>query len=86
LRYIKTHPCTLSEQHIREHIKELCNWCGIKKHIKFHSGRHSWGMLLMDKGFSLEETAATLGDTLDVAKIYARISNEQLSRKINERL
>jgi site-specific recombinase XerD len=86
LEYVKNHPLTVSEQYLRDQIKELCKWVGIKKHIKFHSARHSWAMLLMCKGFSLEETAETLGNTIKVASIYARVTNLQLANKIKERL
>ena len=43
-------------------------------------------MLLMNSGFSQEEVAETLGDTVEVARIYARISSERLNDKIMSKL
>lgn len=85
LDYVKDHPLQLSEQKLRLYVKELCEMKGIRK-VKFHAARHSWAMLLMNNGFSLDEVASTLGDSPEVARIYARVSNEQLSNKIKEKL
>jgi site-specific recombinase XerD len=84
--FLKNNPMTLSEQKTREYVKELCSLVGIKKHVKFHTSRHSFAMLLMDKGFTINEVAELIGDTELITKVYARVSNEQLSNKIIERL
>jgi len=86
LQYVKSNPLNLSEQKVRSYVKEICRRIGINKNVKFHTARHSWAMLLMSKGFSVEEVAETLGDSLNIAKVYARISNEQLSGKIKDLL
>jgi integrase/recombinase XerD len=86
LDYIKDKPLIMSEQHVRQYVKEISVLCGIKKNVNYHSSRHSWGMLLTAKGFSVEEVAETLGDTVEVARIYARIINVNLHKKITDRL
>lgn len=86
LQYCKTQRMTLSEQKAREHIKSLCKVAGIKKDVKFHSARHSFGMMLMAKGFTIDEAAELLGDTPLVSKVYARVHNHVLDSKILERL
>lgn len=86
LSFIKDNPFNLSEQKARLYIKSLCNDIGIKRNIVFHSSRHSFAMLLMSKGFTTDEVAELIGDSLLVTKIYARVHNESLSKKITERL
>jgi site-specific recombinase XerD len=86
LEYVKDHPLTLSEQKTREYVKEVCKLAGIKKYVKFHTSRHSFAMLLMKKGFTIDETAHLLGDTLDIARVYAKIHNETLNKKILKNL
>jgi site-specific recombinase XerD len=86
LKYIQTHPLNIPEQNVRDYVKDICKLAGIKKHVKYHTSRHSWAMLLMSKGFTTEEVSETLGDSVNVGRIYARISNEQLSNKIKNKL
>jgi site-specific recombinase XerD len=86
LDFVKENPLNISEQKVREYVKEICKLKGIKKNVKFHTARHSFAMLLMKNGFSLEEVAELLGDTLNVARVYAKIHNESLNKKILERL
>ncbi|MGN6491059.1 MAG: phage integrase SAM-like domain-containing protein [Agriterribacter sp.] len=85
LEYCKDNKLTLSEQGIRTYVKILCGAAGINKHVKFHSGRHTFAMLLMAKGFTIDEAAELLGDTPLVAKVYARIHNDTLRTKILDR-
>jgi site-specific recombinase XerD len=86
LEFVKDNPLELSERKVREYVKEICKLKGIKKNVKFHTSRHSFAMLLMKNGFSMDEVAELLGDTLNVARIYAKIHNESLNKKILERL
>jgi len=84
LEFVKDNPFSLSEEKTREFAKEISKLAGIKKHVKFHTSRHSFAMLLMKKGFSIDETSHLLGDTVAVARIYARIHNESLNKKVLE--
>lgn len=84
LDFVKDHPFDLSEPKARQYIKEICNFKGIKKQVKFHSSRNSFCMMLIDKGFSLDEVARLIGDTLDVARIYGHISNPHLEKRFKE--
>lgn len=86
LDYIKVTPLDLSEHHIREYVKEICKLSGIKKHIKYHSSRHAFAMLLMAKGFTIDEVAELIGDSELITKVYAKVHNESLGKKIRERL
>jgi len=86
LDYVSINPITESEQKVREHIKEIAKLAGINKNVKFHTARHSFAMMMMSEGFTVDEVAEMLGDTVQTARIYAKISNVDLSKKIMERL
>lgn len=86
LEYCKETPFSLSEQRARDHVKEICKLAGIPKDLIFHSSRHSFAMLLMAKGFTIDEVAELIGDTPLVATVYARIHNDLLDKKIMDKL
>ena len=83
---LKNPECNLTDQAINKLIKDIAKAGGIKKHIKFHTGRHSFAMLLTRKGFTIEEVAEFLGDDIRAAKTYARLWNDELNRKVIEKL
>jgi len=83
---LKNPECDLTDQAINRLIKDVAKMAGIGKHIKFHTGRHSFAMLLTRKGFTIEEVAEFLGDDIRAAKTYARLWNDELNRKVLERL
>ncbi|MGN6438526.1 MAG: tyrosine-type recombinase/integrase [Agriterribacter sp.] len=86
LNYCKDNPFKLSEPKAREHVKKICEDAGIAKDLIFHSSRHTFAMLLMAKEFTVDEVAELIGDTPLVTKVYARIHNDILSKKIMEKL
>lgn len=86
LEYCRDNPFAISEQNMREYVKEIARMAGVDRKIKVHTARHSFAMLLMDNGFDLEEVAELLGVTMKTAGIYARISNKRLEAKIINRL
>jgi site-specific recombinase XerD len=86
LDFIHDKPLYLSEQHVRDYVKELANNIGLGRKIKVHTSRHSFGMLLAENGFSLDEAAELLGDSKEVAKVYFRMSNKRLDDKVLSRL
>lgn len=81
--YCLQHPLRITEQHFRLFVKEIAKDIGITRNIKVHTGRHTFAMLLINKGFSIDEVAELLGDTPEVARVYARITNTHLSRKFD---
>lgn len=86
LDYCKDQRFTLSEQNARDYVKVICSAAGIRKHVKFHTARHSFAMLLMSKGFTIDEVSRYIGDTPLVTKVYARVHNESLNKKVMDRL
>ena len=86
LKFVSQNPFNISEQHARIFVKEIAKDAGITKKVKFHSARHSNAMLLMSNGFTIDEVAEMLGDSALITKVYARVHNESLHKKIRERL
>lgn len=86
LEQVKKYPFYFTEQSMRKYVKELAMIAGLNRKIKVHTARHTFAMMLMNKGFTIDEVAQLLGDSKDVAKIYARVSNTQLENKIKEKL
>lgn len=72
----------ISEQDAREYVKDLAKAAGITKDLKFHSGRHTFAMWLTREGFNTKEVAFYLGDSEDVAAVYARIENAPLGARL----
>lgn len=77
---------TMAEQTMRNYVKSIAKICGLNRKIKIHTGRHTFGMMLANDGFRLEEAAELMGDTIDVVKIYYRISNPLLRERIRQKL
>lgn len=86
LKFVVKNPLNISEQAVREYVKEIAKDAGIKKHVKYHISRHSFAMMLMANGFTIDEVAEKMGDSILIAKVYARVHNESLDKKIRERL
>ena len=82
IEFTRNNPLDIAEQTVRKYVKDIARMAGIRKLVKFHTGRHSWAMLLKAKGFNLDEIAETLGDSRDVAKVYAQMNNNILADKI----
>lgn len=86
LDMIRDRPFTMAEETMRKYVKEICAAAGIKRNIKVHTARHTFGMMLADKGFSIDEIAELLGDSQRVARIYAKISNARLDKQVRDKL
>jgi integrase len=86
LEYIHDKPLLLSEERIRIFVKEIAGLAGIKKHVKYHSSRHTCASRLLQKGLNLTEVADILGDTQTVTKIYSHIDKGNLKKKMLELL
>jgi integrase/recombinase XerD len=69
--------------------KLLAKWCddaGLGKHITWHCARHSFSVLLQDKGTDLATVAGMLGHTSTkyVHKTYQRYRNSNAQEAINK--
>lgn len=86
LEVVKSLPFDMSEQAMREHVKTIAGIAGIKRKVKVHSSRHGFCVMLMQKGFTIDEVSELIGDSKDVARVYARVTNMQLSQRIKDKL
>ena len=68
--------------------KELRNWCkaaGIKKHITFHSGRHTQAVMQLTVGTDLYTVSKLLGHRdVKTTQIYAKIIDEKKREAVNK--
>lgn len=87
LDFIQDKPFTLSEDKARQYVKEIASLAGIKKHVKYHSSRHTATSRLIQKGFNAHEVAAIIGDSQAVInKVYAHIDRQNLKNKVKKLL
>jgi integrase len=85
LEYIKDKPLTLAEPIVRDHVYAIAKSAGVDRKITYHTSRHTFGMLLTSKDFTIEDVAELMGITVKTARIYARVTNKRLERMINEK-
>jgi site-specific recombinase XerD len=86
LNFIKGKPLYLSEPKVREYVREIISYVGIKKHIKIHTARHTFAMLCIDSGIDVYTVSELLGNTLRSTQIYARISNQRIKQEVLNKL
>lgn len=86
LEFVTKHPFNISEQTARSHVKDICSDAGITKDVSLHTGRRTFANLLRSKGFEIKQIAEKMGDSELITRVYARVHNESLDKKIRERL
>lgn len=86
LDYIHDKPLYLSEERIRIFVKEIASLAGIKKHVKYHSSRHTATSRFLMKGLHLNIVADLIGDTEAVTKIYKHLDKKEVNKQIREAL
>ena len=60
-------------------VKKVMTEVGISKHITLHCARHSFAVLALNKGVSIESVSRMLGHTkITTTQIYAKISLQKL--------
>lgn len=83
LVFCKDNQFSIAEQTMRKEVKAIAKLAGIDgRNIKIHSGRHTFAMLMLKKGLTIDEVADKLGDSKDIARIYARIDDSHVNDKI----
>ncbi len=62
------------------HLRQLAERCGLRQHLSFHIGRHTFAMLALNRGMPIETLSRILGHTsIRTTQIYAKISNQKIS-------
>lgn len=71
-----------SNQKTNQYLKDIADACEIDKNITFHLARHTFATTVtLLHGVSIESVSKMLGHTnIQTTQIYARITNEKISR------
>ncbi len=77
-----------SNQKTNQYLKEICSLVGIRKRISFHSARHTFGTLSINRGIPRSVVQRMMGHASErMTKHYSRISADYIveeMRKWNE--
>ena len=78
---------TLSNQKTNSYLKEISDFCGIKKNLTFHVARHTFATTVtLTNGVPIETVSKLLGHTkLATTQIYARVVDQKVKQDM-ERL
>ena len=64
-------------------ILRWVNMCGIRKHITFHSARHTFATMMLTLGNDIYTTSKLLGHrSVRTTQIYARIVDEKRKKAV----
>lgn len=79
--YVFNLPCP---NHINKILKEWAKSAGVRKHITFHTARHTFATMMLTLGVDLYTTSKLLGHTnIQTTQIYARIINKKKEEAVN---
>ncbi|MDH6356009.1 site-specific recombinase XerD [Dysgonomonas sp. PH5-45] len=72
----------MSNQKVNSYLKEIADFCGIKKQISSHSGRHTFSTVVaLANNVSLENVAKMLGHTnTKMTQRYAKVLDQSILR------
>ena len=78
--YSKTLLPRYSNQKLNSYLKEIADFCGIKKHLTFHIARHTFATTItLTNGVPIETVSKLLGHTkLATTQIYARVVDKKV--------
>lgn len=63
-----------------ENLQHLAERCGIKTHLTFHVGRHTFATIALNRGMPVETLSRILGHTnIRTTQIYAKITDKKVS-------
>ena len=63
-----------------ENLQRLAKRCGIRKHLTFHVGRHTFATIALNRGMPVESLSRILGHTnIRTTQIYAKITDKKIS-------
>jgi integrase len=72
-----------SNQKYNAYLKEVADFCGIKKRLTTHVARHTFATLMLTYGASIEATANMLGHkNLKQTQHYAKVLRDKLSSEM----
>ena len=70
---------------MNSYVKEVMKASGVRKHITFHSARHTFATTVtLSNGVPIETVSKLLGHTkLSTTQIYARVMENKISSDMN---
>lgn len=76
---------TITAQKINAHLPKWLKAAQINKHITFHSFRHTFAMMLLEKGVDIYAIANLLGHkSVTNTQVYARMSQKDIRKAIQK--
>ena len=76
---------TITNEKLNSYLKEVANFCGIKKNLTFHMARHTFATTVtLTNGVPIETVSKLLGHTkIATTQIYARVIDRKVSDDMN---
>lgn len=72
-------------QTVNRELKKICKQVGIKKHITFHSARHTCATLLLYKGVNITTVQKILGHkSVKTTQIYSAVTDLTIEKEIKK--
>lgn len=72
-------------QTVNRELKKICKSLGIKKHITFHSARHTCATLLLYKGVNITTVQSILGHkSVKTTQVYSAVTNLTIEKDIKK--
>lgn len=71
-------PYNFSLEHTNRMLKIIGLSAKLKKKLRTHIGRHTFGVMCADLGMSIETTAELMGITIKVASVYFKITRNRV--------
>ncbi len=81
IKSIETLPPPFSNQKSNVYLKSLADKAGISKEITTHTGRHSFGYMCASNGLPESTTAALMGISERVVKVYYHLAGTDITRQ-----
>ena len=74
-----------ANQKMNSYLKEIADFCGIKKHLTMHTARYTFATTItLANDVKLENVSKMLGHTnTRMTQQYARVMNETLAREMD---
>ena len=71
----------MSNQRLNKYIKEIAEFCGIKKELSFHAARHTFATTItLTNGVPVETVSKMLGHTkISTTQVYVHIIKQRIS-------
>ena len=75
----------ITNEKLNSYLKEVANFCGIKKNLTFHMARHTFATTVtLTNGVPIETVSKMLGHTkISTTQIYARVIERKVSDDMN---